>query len=84
MKKNEFDFLNFFVTMLQQGYDIDNILKLCQFLHYKKESQLITKYLNEGYTLQEALLNCHFSRIFQKENIDFDGSNLYNMRRRDI
>lgn len=66
MKKNEFDFLNFFVTMLQQGYDIDNILKLCQFLHYKKESQLITKYLNEGYTLQEALLNCHFSRIFQE------------------
>lgn len=66
MKTNELEFLNFFIVMLQQGYDIEYILKLCHILHYKKESQCILNYLNEGYSLQDALLKCHFSHSFQE------------------
>lgn len=66
MKNKEIEFLKFLVSLLDQGYDIQSILELCQGLHYTKESQSLFKQLNDGYNLQEALLQYHFSATFKE------------------
>lgn len=63
---NNLEFLKFFVSLLDEGYDIQNILKLCKSLNFKKESKEIADYLNKGYTLQEAILNYRFSVTFKE------------------
>ena len=66
MKNKELEFLKFLVSLLDEGYDIENILKLCQNLNYMKESQSILNYLNDGYNLQDALLKYNFSSTFKE------------------
>lgn len=66
MKSRELDFLKYFVSLLDEKYDVENILKLCQSLNYTKESQTLSNYLNDGYNLQDALLKCHFSSTFKE------------------
>lgn len=66
MKNKEIEFLKFFISLLDEGYDIHNILKLCNNLNYTKESQSLLNYLNNGYSLSEALLKYNFSSTFKE------------------
>lgn len=66
MKSKELEFLKCFVSLLDEGYDVQNILELCHNLNYTKESKSILNYLNNGFSLQDALLKYDFSLTFKE------------------
>lgn len=66
MNNKEIEFMNILVSLLDQQYDIESILKLCSSLHFHKECEALTDSLKKGNNLGEAILQCHFSDTFKE------------------
>lgn len=60
----QFQLLENIASFLEQGYLIQDILKICGAIFKADEVNLLTDYLNEGLSLDEAIIKCNFNQTF--------------------
>lgn len=60
----EYRFLESIAYFLQQGYLIQDILEICSFIYSNERIEDLKKKLNNGLTLDEAIIKGDFNRTF--------------------
>lgn len=60
----EYQFLENIAYFLQQGYLIQDILEICSFIYRDNRIEELREKLNNGLTLDEAIIECDFNQTF--------------------
>lgn len=60
----EFQFLENIAYFLQQGYLIQDVLKICELIFNNNNVAILKEKLNDGLSLDEAIIECNFNRTF--------------------
>lgn len=60
----EYRILENIAYFLQQGFLIQDILDICSFIYHDERIDNLRKHLNNGLTLDEAIIECDFNQTF--------------------
>ena len=66
----EYRFLETIANFLEQGYLIQDVLNICKYIYNNDRIEQLKLKLNEGKSLDEAILECDFNKTF-KEYFNF-------------
>lgn len=74
MNKTSLDFIEYLLFFFKEGYSTQDIINLCEMFDLKKEANEFSMYLNEGNSIDEAILLMNLPKLF-KEYFSFFKNN---------
>lgn len=66
MNKNSLDFIEYVLFFFKEGYSSHDIINLCQISGLKKEADEFSRFLNDGNSIDEAILLMNSPKLFKE------------------